>query len=78
MTKIARELGFETFKTASYLSKGHVRQKHVTKLPPGPQLIRLYESKSYWTFGRLAKRFRVKRSRVQQAIHNARKAEGLS
>jgi hypothetical protein len=78
MTRIARALGYETFRSGKWMGKFNIRQPHMVRLPPGPELIRLH-SKAYWTDGRLAKRFRVKRSTVQSAIRNARKkARGLS
>lgn len=79
LTKVARLLGYETFKPGKWMAGSKVRQKHISKLPPGPELVRLYESSGYWSYGRLAKRFKVKTSTVQSAIRNAkRKARSLS
>lgn len=72
LSKIAKSLGFETAKTGKWLGKSNVRQPHVTKLPPGPELIRLHESKAYWTLARLAKRFGVRRDTVRDAYRRAK------
>lgn len=72
LSLIAKELGYETAKTGKWLGKWKVRQAHITRLPPGPELIRLYENR-YWSAARLAKRFKVKKSTVQAAYRNAKR-----
>jgi hypothetical protein len=71
LTRIARELGLPTFTARAYQSRGKVRQAHVTKLPPGPKLVRL-AAKPYWTPRRLAARYGVRTTSVQLAIRNAK------
>jgi hypothetical protein len=75
LNKIARSLGFETFTPKKYHSQGKVRQKHMTKLPPGPKLLRLHKANPFWTAGRLAKRFKVRRATVQNALRRAKHQE---
>jgi hypothetical protein len=75
LTKLARELGLETFAPKKYQSVGKIRQKHMTKLPPGPVLIKIHDTKPYWTAGRLAKRFKVRRATVQNALRRAKHQE---
>jgi hypothetical protein len=77
LTAVARSLGYETFKPGKWMAGSKVRQRHITKLPPGPDLLRLHESKAYWTCRRLAKKFKVKTSTVQNAIYNAKKRKRL-
>jgi hypothetical protein len=71
LNKIARSLGFETFAPKKYQSVGKVRQIHITRLPLGPELIKIHESNPYWSAGRLAKRFKVRRATVQNALRKA-------
>lgn len=71
MNNCARALGYETFMRRAYQSKGKRRQAHVTKLPPGPKLLRL-AAKTYWTQRRLAARYGVRAISVQVAIRNAK------
>jgi hypothetical protein len=72
MTKIARSLGYETFRPGTWMGKSNIRQPHMTKLPPGPELLMLHEN-PYWTAGRLAKRYKVKKSTVQKSILAAKR-----
>jgi hypothetical protein len=72
MTRCARKLGFETFTPRAYQSLGKVRLAHVTKLPPGPKLLRL-AAKTYWTDARIAHRYGVKVSSLRVAIQIAKR-----
>ena len=73
LTKIARSLGYETFTPGKWMGKFTVRQAHMTRLPPSHELLRIHQSNPYWTPGRLAKRFRVRRHTVLGALRRARR-----
>ncbi|MFZ0738443.1 MAG: hypothetical protein WAM96_15215 [Candidatus Acidiferrales bacterium] len=73
LTKIARLLGFDTFKPGSWMGKNNVRQKHMTLLPPSQELLRIHKSNPYWTAGRLSKRFHVRQETVRNALCRAKR-----
>jgi hypothetical protein len=72
LTKIARQLGLETFAPRKYQSQGKVRQAHMTKLPPPAKLLKIQKANPYWSAGRLAKRFKVRKTTVQSALRRAK------
>jgi hypothetical protein len=73
LTKVARALGYITFKSAAWMGANKIRQPHMVLLPPAAELLRIHESNPYWTAGRLSKRYKVQKSTVQKSILAAKK-----